>query len=187
MNTIESFIKETELSTSFSRYNRKETTSNELSLEEEFLIWHYTGGGSDSLNKALRDNTHDEYFKFYEHYLNKALNKLSTYEGDSYRGQKNISSEELELYEKAKDSNKAIKIFCFYSTTTALQVARNKFMKPSNHQKTFFTIAGKRGRKVEKLSQHPEEKEILFQSQSFFWVREIYEERKVIYIELEEV
>jgi len=187
VNTIEDFIQEKELSSSFLRYKKQKPIFNELSLEEEFLIWHYTGGGSDSLNKALRDNTNDEYFKNYEYYLNEALSKLPTYEGDSYRGQKNISNEEIDLYTMAKDSNKAIKIFCFYSTTTSQQVARNKFMKPSNYQKAFFTVTGKKGRKVEKLSQFPEEKEILFQSQSFFWVKEIYEERKVIYIELEEV
>jgi len=189
MNTIESFIAETELSQYFKNF-KKDIVEQfpQLSVEEGFLIWHYTASGYVRLNEGLRNGSKDQYILEYESYLNQALSKLPPFIGLSYRGEP-MSAERLNNYESYFKNGEDITMLCFYSSTNIRRIAEKEFANRNSDNKVVFRINGKEGRKIEKLAHIllDNEKEILFKSKTTFSITNIGKEGKYIYIDLIEM
>jgi len=101
--------------------------------------------------------------------LNAGLEKLPKYTQTTYR-RASLTPEQFKAYEVGK------------------VVEERGFTSTSKNQGTWsgdysYTIHGKNGRDVEKLSSHPSEAEVLFKSGSRFFVKSV----KGNHIELEEV
>jgi hypothetical protein len=121
----------------------------------------YTGSGYTDLNDALRNGTVDASQAARVDALNRALEKLPTYEGTVIRGS--------DLPDEALAQYKLGEVFTelgFLSTTTDVAVARS----PVFSGNVEFQIVSTSGRDVSSYSMFPEEQEILFPSGARFYV-----------------
>ena len=193
MNTIDKFIEHPFLSNLFVNFNINIANKiTHLSVEEKFLIWHYTGLGYENLNNQLRKHTQDGFYLNFEKHLNDSLDKLPSFGGFSYRGEM-MSKSELVLYQSALDNGNDLTMLCFYSCSSensiAQDFANNRASRKADHN-VIFNIIGFSGKNVESLSQHPEEREILFKSKTRFLVEDIRMpkyKKSYTYIDLREI
>ncbi|CQD15616.1 ADP-ribosyltransferse [Mycobacterium lentiflavum] len=132
-----------------------------LSSDHLAALADYTGSGYQDLNHGLRNGTVDASQAARVDALNRALEKLPTYEGTVIRGS-DLPDEVLAQYKPGEVFTE----LGFLSTTTDVAVARS----PVFSGNVEFQIVSTSGRDVSSFSMFPEEQEILFPSGSRFYV-----------------
>lgn len=135
---------------------------HKLSQNEALSVIGYTGGFYKDFNKALRTGMATPKITRYENLLNKALEKLPKFSGISYRAVQKLSKEDLARYKEGEVVTEP-----FFVSTSELKKVQGF------GGKVRFEIYGKNGRKVENLSLYPSEKEVLFKSNSHFFVTKV--------------
>lgn len=130
---------------------------------------------SFKLNYYMVKNSQNEFLESYERQLSSVLKRMPKYEGVVYRGV-NLSNEALERYEKAK--GKMISEPFFVSAT--------KDVKKVYEGNTVFKIIGNKPRDIESISNHQEDKEVLFDAHTVFRVISIKKEDGKTQITLKE-
>lgn len=155
----------------------------QLTDEMKASIYGYTGSEYFRLNNFLRGqnvsfSVSDELTN-YRNLLNNALDEISErFEGTVYRGTR-LSEKALEVYRDAIKNNAAV--FHNYFTSTSYDASR-KFSG-----NTHFIIYSKNGRKIEKMSQFDNEKEVLFKAGTRFKVEKYSKKDNEYYITLREI
>lgn len=142
-----------------------------LLLEEEAVLRFYTtNAGYKNFNKALRGELQmTEFYKTQEKLMNQALDKLPNYKSESllYRIE-NLSEEQIDKIYKVGNT---IENKHFTSTTYSEEaIERAIELRLAN---LLIRIEGKKGRLIENLSTLKSEKEVLFKSNSKFYVKDI--------------
>lgn len=149
-------------------------------------IFQYTIDFYQEANTYLRNGFAPEDKKYYENrgiksiieVLNQGLDKLPSYQGTVFRGA-DLSSEQIETYKKALESN--------------TPVVKNEFLSSSRERKTAFNkntvyrILSKTGKSIEKMSYFENEKEVLFKAGTKFKVVKIDDLGGQYSVELEEL
>lgn len=135
---------------------------HKLSQNEALSVIGYTGGFYKDFNKALRTGMATPKITRYENLLNKALEKLPKFNGISYRAVQKLSKEDLARYKEGEVVTEP-----FFVSTSELKKVQGF------GGKVRFEIYGKNGRKVENLSLYPSEKEVLFKSNSHFFITKV--------------
>lgn len=152
-----------------------------LSQEESKTINTYTGQDYRRINKALNLGIYSEEAKV----IDKALDKLPSFEGITYRGIYNDNVENLVKQYKENKGN-LVQFEAFTSSTLNENIARDVFGAKFGSS-ILFEIKSKEGRDISKYSHMPNEKEILFKTSSVFKIQSIKKEAKNKYkIYLEE-
>lgn len=150
-------------------------------------IYKYTIDFYQEANTYLRNNFISEDKKYYENKgiksvietLNEALDKLPSHKGTVFRGA-DLTTEQLETYRKALESNTPIVKNEFLSTS------KNRY--EAFERNTKYKITSKTGKSIEKLSYFKNEKEILFKVGTRFKILNVYEDSQGINrIEMEEL
>jgi ADP-ribosyltransferase exoenzyme len=132
-----------------------------LTPDDLSALADYTGPGYQDLNSALRSGALDASQPARIDALNKALEKLPAYDGPVVRGT-NLPPEVLEQYQPGE----VITESAFTSTTTDPAVAQS----PAFAGNVEFRILSSTGRDVSSLSMLPDEQEVLFPTNTKFYV-----------------
>jgi hypothetical protein len=132
-----------------------------LASEDLSAFDDYTGSGHGDLNEALRSHALDASQRARIDALNRALQKLPTYEGPVVRGS-DLTPEVLARYRPGE----VITEHAFLSTSLNPAVARSSAFAGNVE----FRIVSKSGRDVSLVSKYPWEQEILFPSGTEFYV-----------------
>lgn len=132
-----------------------------LNSDDLAALAHYTGPGYKDLNSALREGALEASQQARVDALNKALEKLPTYEGTVVRGT-NLPADVLEQYRPGEIITES----AFTSTSMDHAVAQS----PTFAGNTEFRILSTTGRDVSSVSMFPGEQEILFPAGSKFYV-----------------
>lgn len=164
--------------------------ATELNDVQKAAIMHYTGNGYDELNRLLgRFKTagifkDKEYLRSYAQVLEDALTvKQPKYIGEVYRGV-DLPKSQIDRYVKAHKSGRALKGTIFQSTTSVPTEAFDGNVK--------FIIKSKTGVRIDDLSYHTSEKEVLLKPSAQFKVKDVVIKntingREKTVIELEEL
>jgi hypothetical protein len=132
-----------------------------MTSEELSAVGHYTGLGFEDLNSALRTNTMDASQQARVGALNQALDKLPPYTGSVFRGT-NLPAEALAQYQPGSIVSES----AFLSTTKDIKVAQS----PAFAGNVEFRILSRTGRDISSLSMIPGEEEVLFKTDTKFYV-----------------
>ncbi|WP_275952242.1 ADP-ribosyltransferase [Mycobacterium heckeshornense] len=132
-----------------------------LTPDDRSALADYTGTGYAELNSALRSDTVDAAQQARIDALNRALEKLPTYDGPVVRGT-NLPPEVLARYQPGEVVTES----AFTSTTTNPAVA----LSPAFAGNVEFRILSSTGRDVSSFSMFPDEQEILFPPGTNFYV-----------------
>ena len=135
---------------------------HKLSQNEALSVIGYTGNFYKDFNQAFRVGKVTPKIARYESLLNTALEKLPKFSGISYRAVQKLSKEDLARYKEGEVVTEP-----FFVSTSELKKVQGF------GGKVRFEIYGKNGRKVENLSLYPSEKEVLFKSNSHFFVTKV--------------
>ncbi|MES2701694.1 MAG: ADP-ribosyltransferase [Bacteroidota bacterium] len=157
----------------------------ELSNYEKAVIYKYTNDGYESLNDRLRKSKGSDVPLFGKH-LEKALRKLTNYEGVVFRGV-HLSETNINQYRKALSTGHLLTEYPFLSTSTSFSIANNV---PGLN--CIFVIASKTGKAIEKIAKFgihnpPNEREVLFMPNTQVRVLSISGEGGYTTINIEEV
>lgn len=149
-----------------------------LSETEAKLIFGYTGGVYNKLNRDLYNETKNKSSLLYESELNKALDKMPIYKGEVvrhyYAGEEESQPSAFELLLKYNDEiGQVLPFKGFASTSRDLNFHWDGELT--------YHIQSKTGRMIETMSSHQNEKEVLFKSNSMF--RIISVKGKDVYLE----
>ncbi|MGE0175275.1 MAG: ADP-ribosyltransferase domain-containing protein [Oligoflexales bacterium] len=147
-----------------------------MTVEEANAISIYTGGDFRSFNSVLRGGDEDMLQNWFAVFatLSSGLRKLPAYQGTVYRG--GSSSERVnDNYIDAFNRNEPIQEKAF---TSSSYEATASFQK-----ETGFVIQSNSGVKIDMLSRHPEEKEVLFAPGTWFKVTSVVD-RDELYIDI---
>lgn len=136
----------------------------------EKIINAYTNRGY-KVNYDIVDNQLSQNDIKYIKALNASLDKLPSVKGTFYRGMvmKEGSRTEKLVNSLLANKGKSIKLNTFFSTSEDKDKAR-VFATSKNNNSVFFTVIGKNGKSIEKLSSHSYEKEVLFKTNSKYKV-----------------
>ena len=148
-----------------------------LSESEKSAIYSYVGGESYLINDALRRGLslspgQEEIVKN----LDKALDKLPTYQGEVSRSVW-LSATDIDSYLKQHSEGSTITYSAFTSST-----AGSVYNKEAQVQLCWYSNNGK-----DMIKYNPEEREVLYPRNSQFKVVNIFDDKGVIHIEMEEI
>ncbi|WIM87333.1 ADP-ribosyltransferase domain-containing protein [Candidatus Mycobacterium wuenschmannii] len=132
-----------------------------LTSRELAAVGHYTGLGFEDLNSALRTNTVDASQLARVEALNQALDKIPPHNGSVFRGT-DLPSKVLAQYQPGS----VVSDSAFLSTTKDIKVAQS----PGFAGNVEFRIMSKTGRDISSLSMIPGEEEVLFKTDTKFFV-----------------
>ncbi len=158
---------------------------DQLSFEEQALIYKYTEDGYEAVNEKLRI-TKGKGSSDFGKFLDRTLAKLPNYEDIAYRAA-NLTAGELQRYLDAKANDIIIIEYPFISASKSKMIA-NQFR--NNCQ---FRVFSRSGKDIEAFAKygtsHPQnEKEILFRPNCKFRVLEVTKQgHKTLITLLEEV
>ncbi|WP_326984285.1 ADP-ribosyltransferase domain-containing protein [Chryseobacterium sp. MYb264] len=143
-----------------------------LSLEEETAVRLYTSGYYSGLNRALRGEiTITEEYKVFKELLNNALKKLPKTSSSTFYRLEKMSPE---LLKKEYAIGKTVEKKGFTSSTYDYMSAEEMMVDDVGFN-VFIKITGKNGKNIEATSKIPAEREVLFKSNTKFFVESINE------------
>lgn len=168
--------KHSELTRQYSR--EKGYAALPLSKNEKSSIYSYVGGESYLINDALRRGVNlSEGQKEIVNNLDKALDKLPTYQGEVSRSVYLYSQKDIKEFLSQHSVGKEVTYNAFTSST-----AGATYNTEAQIQLLWYSNKGK-----DMIKYNPEEKEILYPRNSKFKVINKYTEDGIIFIELEEL
>lgn len=141
-----------------------------LDMEDLSYFQTYTGEGYRRVNSQLRSGVVDDEVYEYSTRMHRTLKKLLDHHGVTYRGA-DLTPDQAEKYTKGK----IVIETAFTSTSTNKESAKYAI---SSHK---FIIVGKHGKNLASVSKYPHEKEVLFDKNTGFRVRE--RDGNTIYLE----
>lgn len=161
-------------------------------------IQYYTSSAFNWINSSLRGEPEvsSEMMKNAKEIskqINKALAKLPSYQGTTYRVVDfavEFPSEKAKLDEFLKNHTAGSKVFykAFTSTSTDRNIWGGENKTTKRVQRVIMEVKGKNGKDIMKYSANKAEKEVLFKAGSEFMVKSVrVNEFKDIVIELEEI
>lgn len=136
----------------------KQAGMKDLHGFEAAMLAAYTGSAYGRVNKALRNGTWTAQQHVYVNTVNKALKKLPPYEGVTRRGTTLNKTDQAKYVVGNVTEERA-----FTSTSTGSGFDGN----------TRYTITGKSGRDISKISNYQHEGEVLFPARTFFRVTKV--------------
>lgn len=164
---------------------RIKRTNTKLSELEEAAVYHYTTKAVQQLNLKLRLGREDDQNWSHAQLVSQALGKLPNYKGTTYRF---VASESLlkKLQQSLEDKTPFVDKG-FVSTSTSIDFIQRLIARNNKPNQMVFTIQSKTGKKIDAISNKPQQKEVIFDKNSRFEVQEIIEELGIYYITLKQL
>jgi hypothetical protein len=155
----------------------------DLTLYEKALIFKYSEDGYEELNQSLLSNKGNLDTTFGK-LLFETLDKLPDYKGIVYRGVK-LNKKQIKIYQDSFKNGELVIEHPFLSTSKSRMVAQEY------KKNCLFIISSKTGKDIERIAKYgtfnpPNEKEVLFKTNTKFKVLDIVKEKDLIEIILEE-
>ena len=162
-------------------YKKLPNEMNELCKEEKLAISFYTQKGDRITNPYLRDGKPDTegiteaQADLYVKTLSKSLNKLLDTEGTFYR--KMVFDDKIYMGKILAGYMEAYAKKIIRTEESFLSTSINDNMLRKSPTDIGIIVKGKRGKDIEKISQKPSEKEILFNQKTRFRVTSVRSRR----------